>query len=164
MATWIWVNIGSGNGLLPDTKPLPEEMLTYRELTEQLYGIGTLSCWKKYVYHMDEMVGCWHSNIREERHAKFTQYMHKKVAAGLREFNSLRPSDAIWRQGTGSILAQVRACCPQWVISWPEDPTLCYSVYFVPEYKVHACSILCVCIIVLRICLAVLLGWWDFTS
>ena len=26
---WIWVNIGSGNGLLPDgTKPLPEPMLT----------------------------------------------------------------------------------------------------------------------------------------
>ena len=29
--TEIWVNIGSGNGLLPDgTKPLPEPMLTYR--------------------------------------------------------------------------------------------------------------------------------------
>ena len=28
----IWVNIGSGNGLLPDgTKPLPEPMLTYRQ-------------------------------------------------------------------------------------------------------------------------------------
>ena len=31
MATEIWVNTGSGNGLLPDgTKPLPEPMLTYR--------------------------------------------------------------------------------------------------------------------------------------
>ena len=30
MATEIWVNIGSGNGLWPDsTKPLPEQMLTY---------------------------------------------------------------------------------------------------------------------------------------
>ena len=48
------------------------------------------------------------------------------------------------------------------VISWPEDPTLCYSVYFVPEYKEHACSILCICIIVLCICLAVLLGRWGF--
>ena len=29
MATAIWVNIGSANGLLPDgTKPLPEPMLT----------------------------------------------------------------------------------------------------------------------------------------
>ena len=29
MATEIWVNSGSGNGLLPDgTKPLPEPMLT----------------------------------------------------------------------------------------------------------------------------------------
>ena len=32
MATQILVNIGSGNGLLPDsTKPLPEPMLTYRK-------------------------------------------------------------------------------------------------------------------------------------
>ena len=31
MATEIWVNIGSGNGLLPDdTKPLPEPMMTYQ--------------------------------------------------------------------------------------------------------------------------------------
>ena len=29
MVTEIWVNIGSGNGLLPDgTKSLPEQMLT----------------------------------------------------------------------------------------------------------------------------------------
>ena len=29
MSTEIWVNIGSGNGLLPDgTKPLPERMLS----------------------------------------------------------------------------------------------------------------------------------------
>ena len=32
MATWIWVNIGPGNGLLPDgTEPLPEPMLTYHQ-------------------------------------------------------------------------------------------------------------------------------------
>ena len=30
MATWIWVNIGLGNGLLPDgTKSLPEPLLTW---------------------------------------------------------------------------------------------------------------------------------------
>ena len=30
--TFIWVNSGSGNGLLPDgTKPLPEPMLTYHQ-------------------------------------------------------------------------------------------------------------------------------------
>ena len=39
MATYIWVNIDSGNGLLPDgTKPLPEPMLTYHK-----YGPVTLS-------------------------------------------------------------------------------------------------------------------------
>ena len=32
LATYSWVNIGSGNGLLPDgTKPLPEPMLTYHQ-------------------------------------------------------------------------------------------------------------------------------------
>ena len=32
LATLIWVNIGSGNGLLPDgTKPLPEPMLMYHQ-------------------------------------------------------------------------------------------------------------------------------------
>ena len=32
MVMKIWVNIGSGNGLLPDgTKPLPERMLTYHQ-------------------------------------------------------------------------------------------------------------------------------------
>ena len=32
MATYIWVSIGSGNGLLPDgTKPLPESMLTHHK-------------------------------------------------------------------------------------------------------------------------------------
>ena len=32
IATEIWVNTGSGNGLLPDsTKPLPEPMLTYHQ-------------------------------------------------------------------------------------------------------------------------------------
>ena len=30
MLTYIWVNIGAGNGLLPDgTKPLPEPMPTH---------------------------------------------------------------------------------------------------------------------------------------
>ena len=32
MVTYIWVNTGSGNGLLPDgTKPLPEAVLTNRQ-------------------------------------------------------------------------------------------------------------------------------------
>ena len=32
MVTQMWVNIGSGNGLLPDgTKPLPEPMLTHHQ-------------------------------------------------------------------------------------------------------------------------------------
>ena len=43
MATEIWVNIGLGNGLLPDgTKPLPEPMLAYHQ-----WGPKTFT-WKKF--------------------------------------------------------------------------------------------------------------------
>ena len=38
-AMWRWVNIGPGNGLLPDgTKPLPEPMLTYDEFGALAYS------------------------------------------------------------------------------------------------------------------------------
>ena len=42
MATEIWVNISSGNGLLPDgTKPLPEPMLTDHQSSDnQLRAIS----------------------------------------------------------------------------------------------------------------------------
>ena len=37
MATEIWVNIGSGNGLFPDgTKPLPESILTNEEIAVEI--------------------------------------------------------------------------------------------------------------------------------
>ena len=37
----IWVNIGSGNGLLPDgTKPLPEPMLTFHNLSPVTFILG----------------------------------------------------------------------------------------------------------------------------
>ena len=41
MATEIWVNIGSGNGLMPDnTKPLPEPMLTDHQWSSVTFIIG----------------------------------------------------------------------------------------------------------------------------
>ena len=41
MATKIWVNIGSGNGLLPDgTKPLPEPMLTDHQWSPVTFILG----------------------------------------------------------------------------------------------------------------------------
>ena len=44
MATEIWVNIGSGNGLLPDgTKPLPEPMLTDHHLKSSDIHIWIIS-------------------------------------------------------------------------------------------------------------------------
>ena len=41
MATEIWVNIGSGNGLLPDgTKPLPEPILTDHQWSPVTFILG----------------------------------------------------------------------------------------------------------------------------
>ena len=41
VATKIWVNIGSGNGLLPDgTKPLPEPMLTDHKWSQVTFILG----------------------------------------------------------------------------------------------------------------------------
>ena len=41
MATEIWVNIGSGNGLVPDsTKPLPEPMLTNHQWSPVTFRSG----------------------------------------------------------------------------------------------------------------------------
>ena len=41
MVTEIWVNTGSGNGLLPDgTKPLPEPMLTDHQLSPVTFILG----------------------------------------------------------------------------------------------------------------------------
>ena len=54
MATWILVNIGSGNGLLPDgTKPLPEPLLTDHQWSPVTFILGQfhkrcLNCqWQK---------------------------------------------------------------------------------------------------------------------
>ena len=44
MATEIWVNIGLGNGLLPDgTKPLPEPMLTDHQWSPVKFILGQFS-------------------------------------------------------------------------------------------------------------------------
>ena len=63
MATKIWVNIGSGNGLLPDgTKPLPEPMLTNPQRSQVSFILGQFhkrclnhqslkSVWKLHVWN-----------------------------------------------------------------------------------------------------------------
>ena len=50
MVTKIWVNIGSGNGLLPDgTKPLPEPMLSYQKFGPVTFTWGQFH--KRYLSH-----------------------------------------------------------------------------------------------------------------
>ena len=54
-ATRNWVNIGSGNGLLPDgTKPLPEPMLTYHQ-----YGPVAFIGW-----HYHEKI--WYQSVKQD--------------------------------------------------------------------------------------------------
>ena len=50
MATSIWVNICSGNGLLPNgTKPFPESILTYHPYGPMAFIWGPFQ--KRYIYH-----------------------------------------------------------------------------------------------------------------
>ena len=57
MATKIWVNIGSGNGLLPDgTEPLPEPMLTYHYSAIYVCDIGDIYCTIKYCSAISFMI------------------------------------------------------------------------------------------------------------
>ena len=61
MATWIWVYIGSVNGLLPDgTKPLPEPISTNHQygLVAITWGEYYMKCWK-YL----SLIGIWKLSI-----------------------------------------------------------------------------------------------------
>ena len=72
MATEIWVNIGSGNGLLPDgTKPLPESMLTYHQ-------------WVPVVF------------IQWELHRKYSKYQSLDFLWILHDGNISQSLECVW--------------------------------------------------------------------
>ena len=59
MAAKIWVNIGSGNGLLPDgTKPLPEAMLTYQVIISEFLWHLTYTCKSNFTVIVQATVLC----------------------------------------------------------------------------------------------------------
>ena len=93
--TDIFVNTGSGNGLLPcTTKPILEPKL----IDHQWGPMITIS---------------WQSHNRNLSHQFSLFYLSKIPFKSPRGWvNSLWPSDAIWWQRSGSTLAQVMACCP----------------------------------------------------
>ena len=84
MATEIWVNIGSGNGLLPDgTKPLPEPMLTYHR-----WGPLALN---QASFYLPRWLRCkWmtlsHSFTQEQNISCYVQSLHT-VRVGLIKFS-----------------------------------------------------------------------------
>ena len=56
MVTEIWVNIGSGNGLVPDgTKPLSEPMLTHHQ--RDPVTIRVISNFTRYLSHQIYKIG-----------------------------------------------------------------------------------------------------------
>ena len=68
MATEIWVNIGSGNGLLPaGTKPLPEPMLTGHQWSPMTFILGQFHkrCLKPSITKIYLKITClkFHSNL-----------------------------------------------------------------------------------------------------
>ena len=69
------------------TKPLPKPMLTYHEQSE-IYGAYTCRQYHKQMWRNQSLKQDWNCM-----------------------FNSLWPSDAIWRHRSGSTLAQVMAGC-----------------------------------------------------
>ena len=88
METQNCVNIGSGNGLLPDgTNPIPEPMLSNNQSSPVTVTWGQL-------------------------HKRFPNHQSIKLDwKWLNTLNSLMPSDVIWWHRSGSTLAQVMACC-----------------------------------------------------
>ena len=63
MATEIWVNIGSGNGLLPDgTKPLPKPMLTYHQWRPVTFILGWFN--KRCLNHQS-LKSIWKLHIKD---------------------------------------------------------------------------------------------------
>ena len=87
----IWVNIGSGNGLLPDgTKPLPEPMLTCHQwsFVFSLYNSFTGSAWD---------ISSWY---------KFENY-NFEITATFPRANELNLITHSWNCFTGSVLTKV---------------------------------------------------------
>ena len=107
-ATYIWVNIGSGNGLMPDgTKPLPEPMLTYHQLGRVAFT------WWQYSLEMLTM-----SLIK--RGLKITHLKSQPHLSGGNELNCVDWVAGMiqyipWNMHMGSFAS---LCCDYISISW----------------------------------------------
>ena len=98
MATEIWVNFGSGNGLLPDgTKPLPEPMLTNQHLGLMAFIRGHYheKIWKERVKTTSTVYECTKSlKIHTNKtRMKFEFLKSHPDLLGTDEFNTTMKSD-----------------------------------------------------------------------
>ena len=127
---WLWVNVGSGNGLVPSgNKPLLEPMLTkFHDARDTNYInprhaeiiSGTIK--KKICLHFISALSTEMAQVVEIiPHGTFW-FKHLKGLTLLQlagfsqqdnttKINSLGPSDAIWHWRSLSTLVQVMVCC-----------------------------------------------------
>ena len=120
VTTEIWVIIGSGNGLLPDgTKWISEPMLTYissvefcgthqRPISQEVTKISICKMSRKYT--------CTWKTASTSLRCQWVKTYQMEAFLNSNPplsfiFNSLWPTDTIWRHRTGSTMAQVMACC-----------------------------------------------------
>ena len=86
MATEIWVNIGSGNGLIPDgTKPLPEPMLTDEQ-------------WSPVTFNF--IAGQFHKRCLNHQSNLFENYMSENISSKFPGANELMGETQVKRDVT----------------------------------------------------------------
>ena len=119
--------------------PLSETMMTHRDSSPESISLIMKFCsrawiqWKKnpenygakkcFIYK-DIIVDSF--KIQQTMTQKRNLYQQHQARTALNQsINALRPSDAIWRQGSGSTLAQVMACC---LMAPSHHPNQCWLI------------------------------------
>ena len=92
-----WVNIGSGNDLLPDsTKPLPEPMLTLWHSPEGDFtgNVQDINLWYKFMPYQLTMLGLYgeYCLIQTKIKKRYFYPSHNEVVGEVYWFHSVRPS------------------------------------------------------------------------
>ena len=93
MATEIWVNLDSGNGLLPDgTKPLPEPVMAYHQrwsvvFTESNFILNDFKVIEAIVYcvkilFLDQPGKCFLGSLSSDAFINFLQSFNQKMRRG----------------------------------------------------------------------------------
>ena len=131
MVTQIWVNIDSGNGLLPDgTKPLSEPMLTYQS-SKMFSDINLI------VISQVLMINQWHEfhdyifKMTVSPRGRWVTH-HDVMGSWTGNILCMRPANERWRKSvTSSLIGWAHAQNDHWWIMQRVGIThLCHSFWF----------------------------------